>query len=246
MILIKQAVIETRLWLRRRETVIFTLALPVMFLLFFGALYGNDHLPHSRALYIDYIVPAYSVYAIMAVCLGTISANLAQERQFGILKRLGGTPLPRFYLLIAKAIAAGILAGAVIVVMLAVGILGYHVHIHGNQLVAVVVLVIGILSFACMGMTLGGTVKAEAAVAAGSLLYLALSFLGGVFVPLYQFPQNLRTAAMYLPSERMVDAMQQVWTFGHGFNSAVRGDLWVMLVWLVVAVFVAVRRFRWE
>jgi ABC-2 type transport system permease protein len=246
-ILFIQSRMEARLWLRRRETVIFTLMLPILFLLFFGALYGNASVLVSSAhtKYINYIVPAYSVYAIMAVCLGTISANLAGERQFGILKRLGGTPLSRPALIAAKIVSAAMLATTVIIVLVVVGIAGYHVELRGNQLGAIAVLAVGILSFASLGITLGGVVKPDSAVAAGSLLYLAFSFLGGVFVPLYQFPSGLRHIAQVLPSERMVHAMQSIWTYGDSFRTTEQ-DLIVMAVWGFGALLIAIRWFKWE
>ncbi len=236
---------ESRLWLRRRETVMFSLALPVLFLVFFGALYGNNRVPGTNIKYINYIVPGYAVYAVMAVAMGTVSANLAADRQYGILKRLGGTPLPRSFLIGAKIIAAAILIAAVLVVLIAVGIIGYHIQLRGNQLIALLVLIVGVLTFSAIGITLGGVVKSDAAVPAGSLLYLAFSFLGGVFVPLYQFPSGLRQVAQYLPSERMVHAMQSVWTQDKGFSS-VEQDILVMLLWAAGAILVAIRRFRWE
>ena len=134
-VLFRQAAIESRLWLRRRETVIFSLMLPVLFLLFFGALYGKDRIPGTHYPFTLYIVASYSVYAIMAVALGTVAANVANERHFGILKRLGGTPMPRYILIAAKMIAATVLAGGVIGVLILVGIFGYHVVLHGNELV---------------------------------------------------------------------------------------------------------------
>ena len=246
LILVRQTSIEVRLWLRRRETVLFSIALPVLFLVFFGALYGKDHVPGNRSVtYIDYIVPAYAVYAIMAVALGTISANVANERFFGILKRLGGTPMPKWCLIGAKILAAALLAGAVILGLVIVGIFVYHVQLRGNQIIAVLVLAAGVLCFSALGITLGGIIKADAAVAAGALIYLALSFLGGVFVPRYQFGGALRQLSQYLPSERMVHALQSVWTGGQGIG-AVGQDILVMAIWAAAALLISIRFFRWE
>jgi ABC-2 type transport system permease protein len=244
-VIFRQAIQETRLLLRRREVVIFSLLLPVLFLAFFGALYGGDTIPHSNQKYIDYIVPGYAVYAVMAVALGTLCANIATERQFGILKRLGGTPLPRSSLIGAKIIAGALMAGGVIVVLVLVGIIGYHIHLLGNQLEAIGVLAIGILTFAAMGIALGGVIKPDSAVAAGSLLYLTLSFLGGVFIPSYQFGSVLRTISDLLPSGRMVDAMQSIWTHGHGLEST-GWDIPVMLIWAIAALILGARWFHWE
>ncbi len=239
-----QTTVETKLWLRRRETVFFSLLLPIMFLLFFGALYGKET-EASGIKYINYIVPAYAVFAVMSVALGTLSSNLAMERKFRILKRLGGTPLRRSSLLGAKIVAGAALTAAVIVVLVLFGTLFYGAHVRGNPLWAIVVLAIGILCFAAMGLALGGIVKPDSAVAVGSLVYLAFSFLGGVFIPLSQFPHGLLTVAKVLPSEHLVAALQAIWTRGEGVNH-VGSDLLVVVAWGVAAVLIGSRSFKWE
>ena len=132
-----------------------------------------------------------------------------------------------------------------IAVLLLVGVFVYHVSLHGNQFAALTVLVVGVLTFAAIGITLGGILKAEAAVAGGSLLYLAFSFLGGVFVPRFSFGSGLKLVSQYLPSERMVHAMQAIWIGGGSFH-AVGQDLFVMAMWALAAVVIAARRFQWE
>lgn len=239
-----QSLTETKLWLRRRETVFFSLLLPIMFLLFFGALYGSQA-ERGGIKYINYIVPGYSIFAIMAIALGTMTVNIATERQFGILKRLGGTPLPRLYLLSAKVIAGSLLAAAVIAVLIAFGIIFYGADIHGNPGAAIIVLLVTTLSFAALGIALGGIIRPNSAVAAGNLVYLAFSFLGGVFVPLSQFPSGLLSVARFLPSEHAVKAIQAVWTRGQGLDQ-VGGDLLVIAIWGLAAILVGMRRFRWE
>lgn len=237
-----QTLNEARLLLRRRETVFFSLLLPIMFLAFFGAVYGSDKV--AGIPYVSYIVPGYAVFATMAVALGTVTVNLAMERQYGILKRLGGTPLPRAYLIAAKVLSSAILIAGVIIVLILVGTLVYGAHIKGNPLAALVVIVIGILAFASMGITLGGIIKPDSAIAVSNLVYLALSFLGGVFIPLQQFPAGFRNFATLLPSERMVHALQTIWTQGQGLSQT-GADIAVILAWMAVALAIGARRFRW-
>jgi ABC-2 type transport system permease protein len=239
-----QGFIEIKLQLRRREVVFFSLLLPVLFLLFFGALYGNQVTSSGRS-YIDYIVPGYAVYAIMSVALVTLAINVATERQFGILKRLGGTPLPRASLVAAKIISGALLAAAVIVVLVVLGITAYHAQLRGNMAAAILVLIVGILSFAAMGITFGGIVKPDSAAAAANLISLTFAFLGGVFIPLDQFPETLRNIAQVLPSERLNDALQAIWTKGQGLG-ATGSDLLVVALWAAAALALGARRFRWE
>jgi ABC-2 type transport system permease protein len=237
---------EIKLWLRRRETVFFSLLLPVMFLAFFGALYGSQTVSGSGGIkYISYMVPGYAVFATMAVALGTVTVNLATERRFGILKRLGGTPLPRPVLILAKMIAGGVLIAAVVAVLVLVGTLVYGAHLRGNWLEALVILMVGIICFAVMGIVLGGFIPPDSAVAVGTLVYLALSFLGGVFIPLDQFPAGLQNVAKALPSERMADALQTIWTKGEGITNT-GWDLPILAAWALATLVVGGRRFRWE
>lgn len=240
-----QSFTEVKLLLRRRETVFFSLLLPVMFLLFFGALYGGQTIKGTHLKYISYLVPGYTVFATMAIALGTVAVNLAQERQFGILKRLGGTPLRRIVLLAAKVVAGAVLVAAVVVVLILLGVLAYGAHLQGNPLSALIVIAAGILCFTSMGIVLGGVIKAESAVPVANLTYLAFSFLGGVFIPLDQFPATLQRLATLLPSERMVDALQRIWGKGLGLSSTGQ-DIPVLLLWTVVVMAIGARRFRWQ
>jgi len=241
--LLRQTIVEVKLQLRRREVIVFTLLLPILFLVFFGALYGSRK--EGGTMYIDYIVPGYAVFAIMSIALGTLASNIAFEREYNILKRLGGTPLPRVYLLAAKIVAGSVLAGGVIAILILFGVFVYGAHLRGDVLTSILVLVVGVLSFAAMGISLGGAVKPDSAVAIGSLVYLALSFLGGVFIQLHDFPAGLLAVAKFLPSEHMVHAMQSIWTFGSGLDR-VGGDLLIIAAWGAGALLIGARRFRWQ
>lgn len=243
--LVLQTKTEIILALRRRETVAFTLLLPIMFLAFFGALYGHSNLRGTHIKYINYFVPGYAVLATMAVALGTGSISLALERQYGILKRIGGTPLPRVYLLAAKIVAIALLVTAVIIVLVVVGIVFYGASLKGNQLSALLVLVVGVFCFSVMGMVMGGTIKPDSSVAVSNLVYLALSFLGGIFIPFDQFPSGLRHLSQVLPSERMVDALQTIWMRGEGLSKTGM-DLPVLALWTAAVLVLGIRRFKWE
>lgn len=115
----------------------------------------------------------------------------------------------------------------------------------GNPLQAIVVLAVGILCFATIGIVLGGIVKPDSSVAVANLVYLAFSFLGGVFIPLAEFSKGLRDFATLLPSERMNDALQTIWTRGQGLGQTGL-DLPVIVLWAVAILLIGSRRFRWE
>jgi ABC-2 type transport system permease protein len=239
-----QTLIEIKLVLRRRQSLIFALLLPVFLLIFSGSLYGSSRYQHIKS--INFVLPQYAVLGILGLALNTIAITIAFERQYGILKRLGGTPLPRQTLIVAKIGAAVVLITAVEVVLFVLGVAAYGASLKGNAVLVVLILVVGMLCFAAWGITLGGLAKPDSVQAFSTLVFLFLGFLGGVFVPLQQFPSSLRNFALVLPSSRMVDGLQQVMTYGHGFTPQVRDDLVVIAIWLFVALAWGRRRFRWE
>src|SRR4051794_7615091 len=107
--LLSQARAETLLMLRRRGAVFFSIFLPVMFIFLFGSIYGNVTDRETGRKVIDFLVPGYVVMAVMSISLVSLGVILATERQYGILKRLGATPLPRAFLLLSKIAAASVI-----------------------------------------------------------------------------------------------------------------------------------------
>ena len=98
---IAQSINESRMMLRRREVVFFSVLLPVMFMLLFGSIFGSIKDQNGIAV-INYQLPGYLVMAVMSVSFISLGIMTATERQYGILKRLGATPLPRAVLIFGQ------------------------------------------------------------------------------------------------------------------------------------------------
>jgi ABC-2 type transport system permease protein len=113
----------------------------------------------------------------------------------------------------------------------------------GGLLAALVLLLIGTVAFAGIGMLLAGTLRAEANLAVANGLFLVLLFLGGMAYPLAKLPDALETLAKALPAAALSETVRAVLTPGRAFPT---GELVVLLIWAVAAPLAAARWFRWE
>jgi ABC-2 type transport system permease protein len=236
-----QTAAEIRMTLRRGESVLLTLAIPVGLLVFFSLV---DVLPKPAGVHhaVDFLAPGVLALAVMSTAMVGLGIATGFERQYGVLKRLRITPLGRPSLLAAKILA--ILAVEVVQVAVLVGVafaLGWDPG--GTPALAVPAVALATVGFAGLGLLMAGALRAEITLAAANGLYLVLLLLGGMVFPLSSLPSGVRTVARALPSGALSDAM-------HGALSAggsVPGRAWVVLaVWAVGAPAAAAATFRWE
>jgi len=242
--LLAQSKVEMLLMLRRREAVFFSIFLPVMFIFLFGSIFGSV-VDQTGVKIINYLVPGYLVMAVMSISLVSLGIILATERQFGILKRLGATPLPRAYLLIGKIAAASMIVAGATLALLSVGVFYYGATIRGNFLEVAVVILLGILVFATLGLMISGVVKGDAAPAILNAIYLPMLFVGGAIIPLSQMPDWLQQIGKVLPSYHFSSALLDIMAYGRHVVD-VWPNLLALLAWGAASALVALRTFKWE
>jgi ABC-2 type transport system permease protein len=225
------------------ETVFLTLGIPVVFLLFFSAVHvlptGTDH-P------VDFLVPGILALAIMSTAMTALGIGTGFERGYGVLKRLGSTPLGRPRLLTAKIIAVIAVELLQAVVLVAVGYaLGWNPGGAGGALVAAAVLamVLGTVAFGGIGLALAGTLKPLVNLAVVNALFVILLLLGGMLIPLGKLPGWLEGIAKVLPASALADALHGA--LGNGTPVSTR-DWIVLVVWAVAMPVLAGLTFRWE
>lgn len=234
-ILAAQTGMELRLTLRRGESLLLTLAIPLALLGFFAAV----HVPGAG---IEFLVPGILALAVMSTAFTGQAIATGFERSYGVLARLGTTPLTRPLLLTAKTL--GVVAVEVVQAALLVGLgllLGWHPH--GNAGTAILLLVVGTAAFSGLGLLMAGTLRAEATLAAANGVYLVLLLLGGVVFPLDRLPGWLQAIAEQLPTAALSDGLRTA--LGHGSGFPVHGLL-VLVGWTVVGIAAAAGTFRWQ
>lgn len=237
-----QAHLELSLTLRRGESVLLTLIIPIGLLVFFSAV---DVLPTTTESAVDFLVPGVLALAIMSTAFTGQAIATGFERSYGVLKRLGATPLPRSILLAGKTLA--VLAVEVVQLVLLIGVgfaLGWDpgASALGIGWVALLVL-LGTAAFSGLGLLMAGTLRAEATLAAANGVYLVLLLVGGVVFPLAELPGWLRAVAEILPTAALSDGLRAVLADGAGPGA---GNLVVLAAWAVGAPALAARTFRWE
>jgi ABC-2 type transport system permease protein len=227
------------LTLRRGESLLVTLVIPLGILVFFSSV---DAVNTTYKDPVDFLVPGVLALAVMSSAMVSLGIATGYERRYGVLKRLGSTPLSRAGLLSAKTLNVlgfELVQAAVIVVT---GIaLGWSPS--GGLVAAVALLLVGTIAFAGIGMLLAGTLRAEANLAVANGLFLVLLFLGGMAYPLSKLPDAVETFAKALPAAALSETVRAVLTPGRSFPV---GELVVLLAWAVAAPLAAAHWFRWE
>jgi len=194
---------------------------------------------------VDFLVPGILALAVMSTAFTSQAIATGFERRYGVLKRLGSTPLRRDGLIAAKTATVLVVELAQGIVIIAVGLaLGWAPNARPAAAAWVVLLLLaGTAAFSGLALLLAGTLRAEATLAAANLVYLVLLGVGGVIFPLSKFPPGARPVLRLLPSGALSDGLHSVLQQAGGLP--VR-DLVVLLVWAVIAIGVTARVFRWE
>ena len=236
--LIAQTKAELVLTLRRGESVLLVLLIPLLMLGFFSTV---DVLPKGGFRDpVDFLAPGILALAVMSTGMVQLAIGTAFERQYGVLKRLGSTPLGRPRLLTAKTLS--IVAVEVLQVVLLVGLaiaLGWSPHTTAGAAAAVA---LGTVAFAGLGLLMAGTLRGEVTLAAANGLYLVLLLTGGMVVPLSELPSAVRSVAELLPAAALVEALTGTLTNGGGVSA----KAWIVLAVWAVAAPAAAATFRWE
>ena len=241
--LVAQLRAEVTMILTNGETVFLTLGIPVVFLLFFSAVHV---LPTGTSHPVDFLVPGILALAVMSTAMTALGIGTGFERGYGVLKRLGATPLGRPRLLSAKILSVIGMELIQAVVLVAVGYaLGWNPGGPGGARVgaAVVAMVLGTVAFGGVGLLLAGTLKPLVNLALVNGLFVVLLLLGGMLIPLDKLPGWLADIAKVLPPAALADALHG--SLGHG-TPVTTHDWVVLIVWAVATPVAAGLTFRWE
>ncbi len=246
------AALELRLTARRGENVLVTLVIPIALLAFFAS---TGLLPGSPRERVDFVLPGSIALAIIANGLVSLGIATAYERSYGVLKRLGGAPLPRWGLFGAKLAAVLVLEVVQVTALLAVAslALGGVPGPEWSPALAAVARVLGTVAFAGLGLLMAGTLRAEATLALANGLFLAFLMLGGILLPTADLPGFLQPIAALLPATALAELLRIALASGLDASlaggplaGAALGQGLVLLGWAVAACALAVRTFRWD
>lgn len=238
--LVAQSRAELRLNLRNGEQLLLTLAIPILLLTFFSQVEVLP-LPDGVDDPIDFLAPGVLALAVLSTAFTGLAIATGFDRQYGVLKRLGATPLGRPRLLAAKtAVVVAIeLIQIAVLVPLALA-LGWEPDIAPLPVIGAVVL--ASIAFAGVALLMAGTLPGLIVLAAANGVYVVLLLFGDLVIPLDELPSGIAAVASLLPTAALAEILRG--GFGDGTASA---GAWIVLsVWAVGAPLLAARFFRWE
>jgi ABC-2 type transport system permease protein len=231
---------------RNRQLRFFTVILPVLFLVIFVSVFGNNTLSDG-AKASTYYVPGLAALGVIAGSFVNLVISITAQRESGVLKRRRATPVPAWVLIAGRALAAIVVALAVMTVLLLIGRFGYGVTLPTYTLPSVILIgVVGAVCFSCLAYALTTVITDEdAAQPMVQAIMLPLYFISGVFVPNVNLPTWLRDVAAVFPVQHLADGLHKA------FDPTARGgsfawiDIGVLLLWAAAGLSVAVWRFTW-
>lgn len=225
--------------MRQGEQLLVSIGIPVVVLAFFASV---DILPIGIGEPVDFITPGVLALAIMSTALVSLGISTGFDRHYGVLKRLGASPLgTRRWILAKVLLVVSIEVLQWVILVLVAMALGWSPR--GNWFSALVGAVAGTAAFAGIGLLMAGTLGGMVNMASTNGLYLLLLLSGGMVLPLDHLPGALAAVSRVLPAAALTEVMTASFQVGGRITTAT----WITLgAWAVLAPLAAVRFFRWE
>lgn len=236
---------ELRLVLRRGENLFATIAIPTLVLVLFSSV---SILPTGAGRGVDVLLPGSIALGIIATSLVSLGITTAYDRSYGVLKRLGGSPLSRAELIVARLLVVLVVEVVQVALLVATAttVLGWSAGSGGSPVLLVVAVLLGTATFAGLGLLLAGTLRAETVLAVANLLFLGFLAAGGIIVPIDRLPGPLAAIAAALPAAPLAEILRAALGSASAAGADIGGSLALLAAWALVAIGLAAATFSWE
>ena len=252
-----RASVELKEFFRQRESVVFTLAFPVILLLVFGAIldYGITTDSGVTVRFTQLFAAGIIAAGILGASLQNMAISIATERSDGTLKHLVGTPMPRHAYFVGKVVQVLVVTVLIVAVLLLVATTFYGVDLPtgADWLTFTWVIALGAAACTLLGIAISSLAKnGRSASATVTPIALVLQFISGVFFQFSQVPDWLQTVAAVFPLKWMAQGLRSVFlpdelaalepagTWELGRTALVLG------AWCAVGLVLCVATFRWQ
>lgn len=241
---------DRKIFWRNPASVFFTVLLPVIFLVIFAGIFGNDDIEISGEVIAvsAYYVPGLMTLAIVSATMVSLAISLTEARESGLLKRVRGTPVPPGALIAGRVGNSVVISLLMVVVMIAIGRIAYGVEVPTGTLPGILIsIVAGAAAFSCLGFALTAAIPSEdAAPAITNFAVLPLYFLSGVFIPESEIPDAALQIADLFPIRPFFESLLAGFVPGAEGIGLEAGKLAIVAAWGLAGVAIAIRAFRWE
>jgi len=228
---------ERKIFWRNPSAAFFNFVLPLLLLVLIASAFG------SEADELDVLIPGIAGMSVLGTTFTALTYEMTWLREDGILKRVGGTPLP------TTSFIGGILASAVVNAFLQVGLVvlighfAYGVDWPAHWLSLLGFTALGVACFGALGVAFAHAVpNMDSAPAYVNAVFVPLIFISGVFYSAESLPPVLEGIAEALPLKHLIDCLSYAIVGG---DYAVTAPA-IVLGWTLAGLVLAVRYFRWE
>jgi len=226
----------------------FTVGFSTIFLVMLGAIAGHTTIGsgYGKVKLVQYYLGGFLSYGIMAACFTVLAQTIVNRREVGLLKRLRLSPVPTWVLLSAIFLSTIFIAIIQMVILLAVGRLGFGDYLPTHPLAFVLTVGVGMLSFTALGVGVSTLVpNADAAGPMISIVFFLLIAFSGLYFPIKP-GSTLANISGYFPVRHLITAVLASFNLPPGANPWAWHDLEVMAIWGIVGLFIATRRWQWS
>ena len=237
-------------FLRIPVAVFFTVGLPLIMLVLFNALFGDATIETEDGTWTlsQFYTGGLAAFTAVSATFTNLANMVPMRRDEGVLKRWRGTPLPTWIYLAGFIASAVIIAFVGVVFMLTLGVVAYDLDIDPAKMpAAFVTFLVGVASFAALGMALASVVKsASSASAAANAIILPLAFVSSIFIQVDDPPRWIEVLGNIFPLKPFAEAFQDCFipfVEAPAFNWA---NLAFIAAWGAFGLVVALTRFTWE
>ena len=248
--LFRQIGYQIRTFSRTPIAVFFTILLPLVMLVLFNALFGSHRVdtPTGSWSTAQFYTGGLAAFTAVSATFTNLANTVPVRRDEGVLKRWRGSPLPAWSFLGGMIGSAIVLAAAGVVVMMTLGAVAYDLQIDLDKLpAAIVTFLVGVLSFAAMGMAVAGLCpSASAASAVANAIILPMAFISDIFIAIEDPPPWLDTLGDILPLKPFAQSFQDAFNPSVPAPAFQWGKLALVAAWGVAGLLVALRWFKWE
>ncbi len=242
----KLTLMELKMFFRDPTGAFFTMIFPVMLIIVFGVVYGNEPVPDfGDNGFLDVFTPALTGMIVGISALTNLNTEMAKAREKGILRRLRATAVRPITILIAKITMIFSVTSLSMAFMIVVSRLGFGLRFDGNPIEVVAAFVLSSFSFFAFGLVLASVMpNVRAAESIGFILLFLMLFLSGVFLPFEVVPDSVQQVAQIFPMTHVTTLMRGLWT-GLSLADHVK-EVAVLLGILVGGILISTKIFRWE
>ncbi|WP_214106515.1 ABC transporter permease [Acrocarpospora catenulata] len=252
---LSRAAVETRMFFREKDAVIFTFSFPIILLVLFGSIFAGEL--EGTGITVSQLYTAGLIGAgVMGAAFQHLGIGISVDREDGTLKRLAGTPMPRSAYFIGKLLSSLVVAVLEVVVLLAIGVLLYDLDLPdqaSSWLTMAWVLTLGLAGAALLGIAVSSVPRsAKSAPAVITMPFVVLQFISGVFIPFTELPDWLINISSFFPLKWMCQGLRSVFLGDAGAALELTGSYelgkvaLVLTAWVVGGLVLCLTTFRWK